>query len=142
LSTLNINSYFVAKLSAGFLNGIDNNLMESFKAKNNMVSSSDSNKRQSGKIERVVAFRRRFTPAPTILRRTNRIIAMLYSNRISDFFPTYLTPSGIAIIIAARNENPRNHSRNRRSSSPRKIGINARNGSVVTKDKESVSVFP
>jgi hypothetical protein len=124
------------------LNGKDSNLAESFKTKNNKESSSNNNKRQSGKMERVVALRRRLTPAPTILRRTNRIIATLYSNRISDFFPTYLTPSGIAIIIAARNENPRNHNRKRRSSTPRKIGINARNGSVARKDKESASVFP
>ena len=107
-----------------------------------MESSSNSNKRQSGKMERVVTLRRRFTPAPTILRRTNRIIATLYNNRISDFFPTYLTPSGIAIIIAARNENPRNHNRNSMSLRPRKIGINARNGNVAKKDKESASVFP
>jgi hypothetical protein len=124
------------------LNGKDSSLAESFKAKNNMESSSNSNKRQSGKMEMDVALRRRFTPAPTILRRTNRIIATLYSNRISDFFPTYLTPSGIAIIIAARNENPRNHNRNKRSSIPRKIGTNARNGSVVMKHRESASVFP
>ena len=124
------------------MNGKDSSLAESFKTKNNTESSSNSNKRQSGKMERVVVLRRRFTPAPTILRRTKRIIATLYSNRMSDFFPTYLTPSGIAIIIAARNENPRNHNRNKRSSIPRKIGINARNGSVIRKDKESARVFP
>jgi len=107
-----------------------------------MESSSNSNKRQSGKMEMVVALRRRFIPAPTILRRTNRIIATLYSNRISDFFPTYLTPRGTAMMTAARNENPRNHNRNSRSSTPRKIGTNARNGNVVRKHKESASVFP
>jgi hypothetical protein len=42
-------------------------------------------------------------PAPTTLRIINRIIATLYNNRISDFFPTYFTPSGTAIITAARN---------------------------------------
>ena len=124
------------------MNEKDSNLAESFSDKNKADSSNNSNNTQSGRIEIVTPLRRRFIPAPTILRRTKSIIATLYSNRISDFFPTYLTPSGIAIIIAARNENPRNHNRNSISSTPRKIGINARNGSVARKDKESASVFP
>ena len=124
------------------MSGKDSSLAESFSDKNKADSSSNSNKTQSGKIEIVAPLRRRFIPAPTILRRTNRIIATLYNNRISDFFPTYLTPSGIAIIIAARNENPRNHNRNSISSTPRKIGTNARNGSVARKDKERARVFP
>ena len=32
---------------------------------------------------------------------------------MSDFFPTYLTPSGIAMIIAARKEKHKNHNKNK-----------------------------
>jgi len=80
--------------------------------------------------------------APTPLSTINKIIATLYNKRISDFFPTYLTPRGTAMITAARNENTKNQKRNSISSTPRKTGINARNGRVVIKQRQRASVFP
>jgi len=97
---------------------------------------------QRGRIEKPVLLRRRFIPAPTTLSKTNKIIATLYSSRISDFFPTYFTPSGSAIMTAARKEKTRNQNKNKRSDVPWKIGMNARNGSVVKKHNESARVFP
>jgi len=61
---------------------------------------------------------------------------------MSDFFPAYLTPRGIAMMTAARKENPRNHNRKKKSFPPRKTGIKAKYGNVVKKQSDSVRVFP
>lgn len=127
---------------ATFFYESDSSRAESFNDKNNIVSSRNSNRTQRGRIDDVILVRNTFMLVPTTLRTTNKIIAMLYNSRISDFLPTYLTPRGIAMMIAARKENPRNQRRNNRSSMPRKIGTNARNGSVVRKQRERARVLP